>query len=127
MTAVYLHWFEDAERNRESALGMLKSKHYDWGLFVWQLSLEKLLKGIMDQDGKDVLLIHNLSKLAIKAGLQLSNEQFDKLDEISSYNIEARYDDYKYRFYKKATAEYSAKWSKVCDELYIWIKKHQKH
>ena len=43
-------------------------------------------------------------------------------EEIKSYNLEARYDDYKQEFYKKANKDYASTWSSKCKVLYIWIK-----
>lgn len=120
------HWFEDSERNRISAKEMVRDGHYDWGLFVWHLSLEKLLKGVIDQTKKEAPFIHNLVKLAQVSELPFSSDQYDQLAEITSFNLEARYDDYKYAFYKKATKEYSQKWSQVCEDLYLWIKQYTK-
>ena len=119
-------WFEPAERNRITAKDMLDNKHYNWSLFVWHLSLEKLLKGIVAQNSDEVPFIHNLSKIATQTSIKFTDEQLDQLDEITTFNLEARYDDYKYDFYKKATAEYSNKWHKICEELYLWIMQHKK-
>jgi len=41
-----------------------------------------------------------------------------QLTEISTFNIAARYDDYKFKFYKKATHEYAKKWLAVSKKLY---------
>ncbi len=53
--------------------------------------------------------IHNLATLAGLTGLKFSQEQLDLLDEINTFNIEARYDDYKFKFYKKATEQITRK------------------
>lgn len=46
-------------------------------------------------------------RIAEKAKLDLSEDQKDFLLEVTSFNIKARYPDYKYKFYKKATMEFS--------------------
>lgn len=51
--------------------------------------------------------IHDLTKIAEKANLGLSEEQKDFLDEVTTFNIKARYPDYKNRFYKKASREFT--------------------
>jgi HEPN domain-containing protein len=119
-------WFETSARNRDSAKSMIKSGHYTWALFVWHLSLEKLLKGIIAQETEKIPFIHNLSKIAKQVNIDFTEEQLDHLDEITTFNLEARYDDYKYEFYKKATKEYAAKWNAICEKLYLWIQKHKK-
>ncbi|MCI0698567.1 HEPN domain-containing protein [candidate division KSB1 bacterium] len=47
--------------------------------------------------------IHDLRRLAEKAGLNFTEEQGKELDFISTFNIRARYDDTKRTFYQKAT------------------------
>ncbi len=39
-------------------------------------------------------------------------------NEITTFNISARYDDYKFKFYKKATREFTDKWLKIGKELH---------
>jgi len=46
-------------------------------------------------------------KIAEKSNLLLSEEQKDSLDEMTTFNIKARYPDYKNRFYKKASKEFT--------------------
>lgn len=38
-------WLESAKRNLKIAKEMMDLKHYDWALFMGQLSLEKLFNG----------------------------------------------------------------------------------
>ena len=78
--------------------------------------------GIIVKKGKIPLPIHDLAKLAAVAGVSLSAQQRDYLDEITTYNIDARYDDYKRNFYKKVTKkEYHEKWKKICTEIFLWL------
>jgi len=46
----------------------------------------------------------------------------DILDTISTFNINARYDDYKLAFYKKCDLEYTKKWIKNIKIIRLWIK-----
>ena len=52
--------------------------------------------------------IHDLLRLSERAGLNPSDEQKDFMDLITSFNIAARYPDYKQSFYKKCTPEYTS-------------------
>lgn len=63
-------------------------------------------------------LIHDLVRLSEKVGIQTRNEITLQLAEISTFNIAARYDDYKLKFYKKATKEYAQKWLTIGKDLY---------
>ena len=62
-------------------------------------------------------------KLANAAGIKLDQEKADWLNEITTFNIEARYDDYKFSFYKKADQKYTTMWKKRCEEVYSWLRK----
>jgi len=118
--------FEGAERNRKTAEDMIVSNYRNWGLFVYHLALEKILKGILAQQNKDIPLIHNLARLGQQTEIEFTEEQYKQLDEITTFNLEARYDDYKYQFYKKVTPKFTKEWVKNAQRLYTWIKKHKK-
>ncbi|HCS78702.1 TPA: DNA-binding protein [Patescibacteria group bacterium] len=110
--------------NRQSKISLLqKLKHYDWSLFFWHLALEKILKGLITKHEKIPPPVHRLDKLALLAEIKLTSEQVDQLKEISSFNLEARYDDYKHKFYKKATKEFALRWIKICGGFYLWLLK----
>ncbi len=111
-----------AEDNIKVANDMYKLGHYSWCLFMWHLATEKLLKALLVSEDNEVLYLHNLSKLAKGANLKLNNEQTKELDEITTFNLEVRYEDYKLAQYKKATKEYTDKWREVCERYCIWIK-----
>ncbi|MBM4145016.1 MAG: HEPN domain-containing protein [Nitrospira sp.] len=47
----------------------------------------------------------------------LTEEQKDFLDEVTTFNIKARYPDYKGRFYKKATKKFTEHYIKEIKEF----------
>lgn len=96
--------------------------HFQWCLFLYHLATEKILKAKIAALGKEVPYTRDLSRLAKVGGLPLSGRQIKQLNEITTFNLEARYDDYKSAFYRKATQEYSQKWSQTCKDLHLWIK-----
>ena len=102
---------------------MIKTNHRDWALFMWHLVIEKMLKAVISQKGKTSLATHNLIKLVRQANLELPDKYEEYLKEITGFNLEARYDDYKFSFYKKATKKFTAKWVIVCEEIYQWLTK----
>ena len=116
------HWLQSAEDNSRIAEDLFKLSHFSWCLFMWHLAIEKVLKAIIVKLDKEVTYTHDLVKLAQNAEIDLSNDQINELEEIKSYNLEARYDDYKQEFYKKANKDYASTWSSKCKVLYIWIK-----
>ena len=118
------YWRESAQKDRQVVGDMLKSKHNDWALFVWHLTIEKLLKGLLVKEEKDVIFTHNLFRLATELEkVKLPQEHLEWLKEITTFNIEARYNSYKLEFYKKATDEYTGKWANNCEEIYQWLVK----
>lgn len=78
---------------------------------------------VVKKTGKHALPIHNLIRLAKDAKLKLPSEQERILEEINTFNVRARYNDYKLEFYKKATQEYTEKWYKHSVEVFKWLKK----
>lgn len=118
-------WIESADKNAKVAEDNLKLKHFDWALFFYQLVLEKLLKGLVvkktDQAPPPTHRLKNLAKLA---GIKLSPKQEDDFDEITGFNLEARYDNLKLEFYKKShKKDYFDLWINKCREYYQWLKK----
>ena len=73
--------------------------------------------------GKTPPPIHQLNRLAELAGLEMTMEYQEWLAEITDYNIEARYDDEKMSFYRKATAKYADSWQERCNKLFVWLEK----
>ena len=91
------HWLERSNYDLETAKAMLDAGRYLYVAYMCQQAIEKLLKAIIAQHGKENLPIHNLNRLAELAELrrELTAEQVDLLAELTAYNIEARYGDYR--------------------------------
>ncbi len=103
--------------------GLFKSKSYNWALFVGHISVEKLLKALyVKLHEKHAPIIHNLYRLAELCEIELTDEYSDWLDTITSFNINARYDDYRKEFYNLCTPEYTELWIGRIKELFKWIK-----
>ena len=120
---VIQYWRESAQRDLGAARDLIKLKHYNWALFVYHLAIEKLLKGQLVKSDKEIPPIHKLVRLAELSGLKITGEDRDNLLVITDFNLEARYDDYKENFYRKATKEFTQKWSDICERIYLWIDK----
>ena len=87
------------------------------------LVVEKLLKAIyIKVTNEQPPFIHDLSRMAEKSKIEMSESQLDILDTITTFNIRARYDDYKQLFYKKCTPEYTATWIMNIEEMILWLK-----
>ena len=66
--------------------------------------------------------IHNLILLSQKANLEVPKEIREKIQVINTFNISARYDDYKRSFANKCTNEYTAEQVKNIEEVQKWLK-----
>ena len=87
--------------------------------------IEKLLKGLYAKNNKEnpyTIKSHNLLALAEKCNLELTDEQVEKLQIITQFNISARYDDYKETFNQKCTDDYTSKQIKNIEEVRTWLK-----
>ena len=98
------------------------SKDYAWALFLGHLVIEKLLKAlVVKHTNGHPPFTHNLASLA--RNLELSLEQKNWLEEITTFNLNARYDDVKMEFYKKCTKQFTVDRIANINSLRKWIKK----
>jgi HEPN domain-containing protein len=118
------HWVESSEDDKRTMRAMYSAKSYNCALFVGHIAIEKLLKGLyVKKNDKNPPFTHNLYRLAEQCDIDLTNDLADKLDYITSFNIESRYDDYKKEFYQLCTKDFTEKWIKVIEDILLWIKK----
>jgi len=118
-------WIKSSDLDIDSMNCLFSGKRYDASLFFGHLGIEKLLKALFVKvNGKDVPIpkTHNLLKLVRMSNLVITKEQEDSLDNITKFNIEARYQDYKLAFYKRCTKQYAGKWKKEIEDLRKWLK-----
>lgn len=102
---------------------LYESKSFGWALFLGHISVEKLLKAVyVNRFGKHAPFTHNLYRLAEQIEFELSDQHSDWLDEITSFNLNARYDDYKKEFYSLCTPEFTKLWIDKIENLREWIK-----
>ena len=119
-----IFFVREADRHWKTAHSLFHTGHYDWALFVGHLTLEKLLKAIIiNNDKVPAPFIHNLQELARRTHLPLDQGRIEDLGEITTFNIEARYDTARLTFYKRCTKSYANRWLKKIDELKLWLEK----
>lgn len=117
-------WVEGAEDALDTCNKLFKSKKYHHALFFLHLALEKIIKALyiskLDQSPP---YVHNLKELCKLMDLGLTKEELKQFDEISEFNVSARYEEYKYKIYKRATKEYSENWIAMGTDFYKLFKK----
>lgn len=117
-------WLEGAKDDLKTVEALWERKRYHHCLFFCHLVLEKVLKAlVVEKTREHALPTHDLLLLARKAGLELPPEKLSELGEINDFNVRARYNDFKRKFYKKATREYTEKWYSHSREIYQWLKR----
>ncbi len=119
-------WIEGADDAMATAQALMDAKRYHHALFFCHLAIEKALKAkIVVATNEPPLPIHDLLRLAeISKLVTTTGEQLVWLREIDKFNIAARYDDYKRRFYKQATVTFATLWFGRVKELLIWLNKN---
>ncbi len=116
------YWLNSAAHDLEVAETLFENKKYDWCLYVGHLVIEKTLKAFYVRDNDEMPpRIHNLVKLAENTKLSPSEAQKMLLGETSRFNIEARYPDYKFSFYKLCTKEFTEEYFSRIKELHAWL------
>jgi len=116
------HWVSSALYDLEVARTLFKKAKYPYALFFCHLALEKALKSlVVKSTGRQADPIHNLVMLARKSGLEFNEAQMDFFTAVTRFNIQARYQDYKDNFYKKATKSFTAGYFKRTGEMLEWL------
>ena len=119
------YWFESADNDYETMKILYNNKENTWCLFIGHLVIEKLLKGVYAKNNPNNPVapkVHNLILLTQKANLEVSTEMRERIQIINTFNISARYDDYKKSFDKKCTDDYTAKQVNNIEEVRKWLK-----
>ncbi|GAP72517.1 HEPN domain-containing protein [Candidatus Symbiothrix dinenymphae] len=117
------HWIESSDEDFATVLVLYKTKTYHWSLFMGHIVVEKLLKAyFVKKNATHPPFTHNLYRLAELSHIELSEEQAKWLDRITTFNLNARYDDYKKEFHALCTPEFTEEWINKIKILQQWIK-----
>ena len=125
-TELVRYWFESSDNDYETMQVLYKTKKTTWCLFIGHLVIEKLLKGIYARNNTENPIapkIHNLILLSQKAKLIVPANIREKIQIINTFNISARYDDYKRSFDNKCTDNYTEMQVRNIEEVREWLKK----
>jgi len=116
------YWLKTAEQDWKVANHLFEKGDYSYALFFGHLALEKTLKAIyVKKQDETPPFSHNLVYLSEKAGLELQQSNLELLEEISDYNLEARYPDDKFSFFKRCTKEFTSNKIKQIEEIRKWL------
>ena len=113
-------WRQAAADDWGVATQLFESGKYAHCLFLVHLTLEKTLKGLHQYlKHEPAPPLHDLYKLAKRSGIGVDDKLQNDLDEVTTFNISARYDDYKRTFYHKATQAYAKIWFEKAKTIYL--------
>lgn len=116
-------WKDSSDKDFQTMLHLYDSGDFMWSLFMGHLVVEKLLKAYyVSKKDENYPYNHNLLRIAESAGMDLNEEQQTDFSTITSFNLNARYDDYKQSFFKKCTSEFSSVWIEKVKVQRIWIR-----
>ena len=118
------YWIESANEDYNVMLDLKEKNRNTYCLFFGQMLIEKLLKALYAKNNKGAPYApktHDLLYLAEKLNLELTEEQEVTLNEITTFNLSTRYDDYKRAFYNKCTDEYTEEQINKIKEVKSWL------
>lgn len=121
-------WLERARYDLCTAKAMYKTRRYLYVAFMCQQSLEKILKAIIIEKGKDVIRTHNLVRLAEEGNIYNLMKKEDQifLADLTPYAIEARYGNYKKKLSEIINKRMAERYLKMTKEVFGWLKKKLK-
>lgn len=116
------YWTNTSDQDYVAMMHLYDSRDYHWSLFIGHLVLEKLLKALYIKNiDNSPPKLHDLLRLAEKANIAITDEKQDILDIITTFNINARYPDYKQSFYRLCNATYTGVQIEKIKEMRNWL------
>ena len=89
------YWKESSDNDFKTMENLMKSGDYNWAMFLGHLVIEKLLKAVYVRvHKKHAVHGHDLLRLTSSLELDLDPVKEEWLDQITTFNLNARYDSY---------------------------------
>ena len=125
---LYQKWLDRVVYDLDTAKAMLQTGRLIYAIFMCQQSLEKCLKALLAFQGKEIIPIHNLRRLAETASIidQLEDSTLVKLDYLSSYYINARYKEDLQQLSKGISEGVVRDFIAFSEEQITWLQKKMK-
>ncbi|MDR2907771.1 MAG: HEPN domain-containing protein [Bacteroidales bacterium] len=120
---VVSYWLTSSDDDYEVMNSLYESKKYAWTLFLGHIVIEKLLKAYyVKKHQEHAPFTHNLYRLAELSEIEMTEEYAEWFFKITTFNLNARYDDYKKEFNKMCTDSFTKEWIEKINTLRTWIK-----
>lgn len=116
------YWLDSSDKDFKTMENLMRSGDYNWAMFLGHLVIEKLLKAVyVKVHKKHAIHGHDLLRLTSSLGLELDSDKEEWLDQLTTFNLNARYDSYKQAFYELCTKEFAIEWKLKIEELRKWL------
>jgi HEPN domain-containing protein len=122
------YWVVSSDDDIDTSNVLFKKKKYAQSMFFLHLAVEKMPKALyVRKNNCEAPFGHNLQTLAQKIpDVPFENEHIETLAKITTFNITARYDDYKRTFYKICTKDFAGNYLRIGKEMIQWLKSQMK-
>ncbi|MCK6561385.1 HEPN domain-containing protein [candidate division KSB1 bacterium] len=119
------NWIAGADYDLDTAKHMLKTGRYLYVVFMCHLTLEKALKAHVElHEDKFPPKIHDLVRLADRAGLIIPEDLNRIVLELNQASIPTRYPEDLQQSLTVYTNDYAAKVLQETEEVLQWLKAH---
>lgn len=113
------YWKETADYDYKSMHSLFQNKRYASSLFFGHIVLEKILKAlVVAKIKKQAPYTHDLVRLYKMTKIKQEKTDKDLLLKVNDFNIRARYPEWKSRFYKICTKNYTQEYVTEINNLY---------
>jgi HEPN domain-containing protein len=121
-------WLDRVAYDMDTAKAIQQTGRLIYAVFMCQQSLEKCFKAHLAYEGKEVVPIHNLRRLAELAAVvhELEESTLLKLDFLSSFYINARYKEDLQHLSKGITEPVVHDFIQFSEELITWLSQKMK-
>ncbi len=125
---LFQKWLDRVFYDLDTAKAMLQTGRLIYAIFMCQQSLEKCLKAFLAFQGKEIIPIHNLRRLAETGSIikELDEAILTKIDFLSSYYINARYKEDLQQLSKGITEGVVRDFIDFAEGLITWLQKKMK-
>jgi HEPN domain-containing protein len=119
----HLRWLDRVTYDLDTAKAMLQTGRLIYAIFMCQQSLEKCFKALLSFQGKEIIPIHNLRRLAELSVVidELNHNALIKLDFLSSYYINARYKEDLQQLSRGITETTAQDFIQFTEDLVKWL------
>ncbi len=119
----HVKWLDRVTYDLDTAKAMLQTGRLIYAVFMCQQSLEKCFKALLSYQGKEIIPIHNLRRLAELSVVihELNPDALIKLDFLSSYYINARYKEDLEQLSRGITETTAQDFIQFTEDLIKWL------